>query len=152
MKNMLHEKDFLHIEKRIHLLNEQSKRQWGKMNTSQMLAHCADQIRLALGQKEPHEKPTFINRNIAKYIGLWLPRIPVKNLQGPVDMDQQYFGTISSDIATEKLNLLNLLDEVRLLPAQAVLKPHPMFGKLNRSEWGRFMYVHLHHHLRQFGV
>ena len=83
MKNILHDKDFLQIEKRIHLLTEQSRRQWGKMNTSQMSAHCADQIRLALGQKEPNEKPSFINRNIAKYIGLWLPRIPVKNLQGP---------------------------------------------------------------------
>lgn len=152
MKNMLHEKDFLHIEKRIHLLTEQSLRQWGKMNPSEMLAHCADQIRLALGQKEPHEKPTFINRNIAKYIGLWLPRIPIKNLQGPVDMNPQLFGTTPSDLATEKLNLLNLLIQVRLLPKEAVLLPHPMFGKLSRKQWGRFMYVHIDHHLRQFGV
>jgi hypothetical protein len=152
MKNVLHDKDFLQIEKRIQQLNEQSKRQWGKMRETEMLAHCSDQIRLALGQKEPHEKPTFINRNIAKYIGLWLPRIPLKNLQGPVDMDQQYFGTAASDITTEKLNLLYLLEQVRALPKQAILLPHPMFGKLNRKQWGRFMYVHLDHHLRQFGV
>ena len=51
MKNVLTEKDFLHIENRIHLLNDASQRYWGKMTVTEMLTHCADQIRLALGQK-----------------------------------------------------------------------------------------------------
>ena len=152
MKNVLAEKDFLQIENRIHLLNDASQRYWGKMTVSEMLAPCADQIRLALGQKEPHQKPTFINRNITKYVGLWLPVIPLKNLKGPVDMDQQYYGTASADIVTEKLNLLTLLVQVRGLSEQVILLSHPMFGKLSRSQWGRFMYVHIDHHLRQFDV
>jgi hypothetical protein len=67
-------------------------------------------------------------------------------------MNQQYFGTASADIETEKTNLVELLKQVRALPDDSILQPHPMYGKLNRKQWGRFMYVHLDHHLRQFGV
>lgn len=150
MKNVLVKKDFEEITGRINSLNTKSPRRWGKMNLEQMLAHCSDQVRLALGQKEPHEKPTFINQNIMKYFGLWLPRIPLRNLKAPADMNQQFFGSPSADIETEKTKLLNLLNAVIVLPADYALHPHPMYGKLNRRQWGRFMYVHIDHHLRQF--
>lgn len=29
---------------------------------------------------------------------------------------------------------------------------HPVFGRLNITEWGRFAWIHMDHHLRQFGV
>jgi hypothetical protein len=29
---------------------------------------------------------------------------------------------------------------------------HPMFGKMTADQWGRSMWKHLDHHLRQFGV
>jgi hypothetical protein len=29
---------------------------------------------------------------------------------------------------------------------------HPFFGRLSGDEWGRLIYKHLDHHLRQFGV
>jgi hypothetical protein len=38
--------------KRIHLLDENSKPLWGKMNVSQMLSHCQAPIDLALGNIE----------------------------------------------------------------------------------------------------
>jgi Protein of unknown function (DUF1569) len=144
--------DYHNIISRINNLTVQSKRRWGKMSVEQMLAHCSDQIRLSLSQKQPHETPNFFNRNVMKYFGLWLPRIPLRNLKAPIDMNQQYFGTASADIETEKTNLVELLKQVRALPDDSILQPHPMYGKLNRKQWGRFMYVHLDHHLRQFGV
>ena len=151
MKNIHNKADYDEVISRISTLNKDSVRRWGIMTVEQMLAHCSDQIRLANGEKQPHEKPTFINRNIAKYLGLWLPRIPFRNMKDPVDMNQKYYGTPSTDIETEKENLISLLNAVRNFPDPKKLNPHPMFGDLNRSQWGRFMYVHIHHHLRQFG-
>lgn len=151
MKNIHNKADYDEVVERIATLNNDSHRQWGIMKVEQMLAHCSDQIRLANGQKQPHEKPTFINRNIAKYVGLWLPQIPFKNMKDPVDMNQKFYGTPSTDIETEKENLTRLLCDVRNLPEQKKLNSHPMFGKLNFNQWGRFMYVHIDHHLRQFG-
>jgi hypothetical protein len=150
MQNILNKEVHQSITERIGSLHTGSKRRWGKMTAEQMLAHCADQIRLSLGQKKPHEKPTFFNRTVMKYAGLWLPRIPIRNLKAPVDMNQKFYGTAAKDIETEKSNLLHLLHEVRALPEEKLLLPHPMFGKLNRKQWGRFMYVHIDHHLRQF--
>lgn len=152
MKNILTETDFDTVVQRIGQLNSNSYKNWGVMRVEQMLAHCSDQIRLALGERQPHEKPTFINRNIGKYLGLWLPRIPLHNLKAPVDMNQHFFGTAPADVETEKTNLLQLLKEVRSFQEGAVLQTHPMYGRLNRKQWGRFMYVHLDHHLRQFSV
>ena len=112
MKNIHNKADYDEVLSRIAMLNKDSRRQWGIMTVEQMLAHCSDQIRLATGEKQPHEKPTFINRNIAKYLGLWLPQIPFKNMKDPVDMNQKYYGTPSTDIETEKENLTGLLYEV----------------------------------------
>jgi Protein of unknown function (DUF1569) len=150
MKNILQEHTYLELENRIQKLTPQSKRRWGKMRVEQMLAHCEDQIRLALGEKQPHEQPNFFNRNVMKYFGLWLPRIPLRNLKAPVDMNQKYYGTISSNINTEQQNLIELLNTFRATKEDFILQPHPMYGKLNRNQWGRFMYVHIDHHLRQF--
>ncbi|MBX2960889.1 MAG: DUF1569 domain-containing protein [Cyclobacteriaceae bacterium] len=41
------------------------------------------------------------------------------------------------------------------LPGTIVQQPnsfcsHPFFDKLNRKEWGRLIYKHMNHHLRQF--
>ncbi|MBX9783852.1 MAG: DUF1569 domain-containing protein [Chitinophagaceae bacterium] len=150
MKNILNQSDWLQITERINSLTTQSKRRWGKMNVEQMLAHCEDQIRLALGEKQPHEKPNFFNRNVMKYFGLWLPRIPLRNLKAPVDMNQKFYGTASSNISTEQQNLIGLLNTFRTAKEDFIFQPHPMYGKLNRKQWGRFMYVHIDHHLRQF--
>jgi Protein of unknown function (DUF1569) len=151
MRNILNESDYESIIDRITQLSISSKRRWGKMSVEQMLAHCSDQIRLALSQKQPHEKPNFFNRNVMKYFGLWLPRIPLRNLKAPVDMNQKFYGTASADINTEQQNLLRLLNSFRTSSEDFILKPHPMYGKLNRKQWGRFMFVHIDHHLRQFG-
>lgn len=150
MRNILNESDYKSVIHRISKLSNSSKRRWGKMSVEQMLTHCSDQIRLALAQKQQNEKPNFFNRNVMKYFGLWLPRIPLRNLKAPVDMNQQFYGTPSADISTEQQNLLELINTFRSAHADFILRPHPMYGKLNRNQWGRFMYVHLDHHLRQF--
>jgi hypothetical protein len=31
-------------------------------------------------------------------------------------------------------------------------REHPFLGKLSRAEWLRWAYLHMDHHLRQFGV
>ncbi len=152
MKNILQNITKQEIEKRIASLSNATVRRWGKMNAEQMLTHCSDQIRLALAQKQPHEKPSFFNRNVMKYFGLWLPRIPLRNLKAPVDMNQKFYGSASADLDTEKTNLVKLLNEVRALSGDSILQQHPMYGKLSFNQWGRFMYVHIDHHLRQFNA
>ena len=41
---------------------------------------------------------------------------------------------------------------VQRAPESAGRCTHAFFGRLNGDEWGRLMYKHIDHHLRQFGV
>ncbi|GAA4351201.1 hypothetical protein GCM10023185_09670 [Hymenobacter saemangeumensis] len=72
--------------RRIAGVQEHSPRRWGRMSPGQMLCHCADQLRLALGQKPATETASWFNRTIAIRLALALPRIPLRNLATPLDM------------------------------------------------------------------
>lgn len=37
-------------------------------------------------------------------------------------------------------------------PEKCTRNPHPFFGTLTPEQWGKGIYKHLDHHLRQFGV
>jgi hypothetical protein len=53
----------------------------------------------------------------------------------------------------EKQRLLQIIDRfVDGGPQACTDHPHQFFGKLTPDEWGRLMYKHLDHHLRQFGA
>ncbi|WP_046244416.1 DUF1569 domain-containing protein [Hymenobacter terrenus] len=139
---------------RIGRIDERSQRVWGRMSADQMLCHCTDQIRLALAQKPATETASWFNRNIAIHIALALPRIPLRNLATPTDMRQgnRGLGTKPVNLAHDKRLLLAALADFRQHPADQPLSPHPGYGPLNRTQYGRFIYLHLDHHLRQFGA
>jgi hypothetical protein len=47
---------------------------------------------------------------------------------------------------------VKLLGYVIEHPADYTSQAHPMFGELNQKQWGKLIYIHLNHHLNQFGV
>jgi len=138
---------------RIGHLEAHSPRQWGRMSADQMLCHCADQVRLALAQKPATETASWFNRIIAIRVALALPRLPLRNLPTPRDMRQGDAGrgTRPTTFAQDKALLLQTLVDFVTRPAAAPPAPHPAYGPLDRAQWGRFIYLHLDHHLRQFG-
>lgn len=154
MKTVLNDSVHRELVRRIERLDERSPRRWGTMSPDEMLCHCADQLRLALGHKPATETASWFNRTVAIRVALLLPRIPQKNLPTPVDMRQGAGGrgTPPTALAHDKRLLLELLAEFRAKPDAEPLAPHPGYGPLSRAQYGRFAYLHLDHHLRQFGV
>src|SRR6476661_2116279 len=130
---------------RIARVQENSPRQWGRMSPSQMLCHCADQIRLALGQKPATETASWFNRTIAIRVALALPRIPMRNLATPLDMQQGEAGrgTKPTTLAHDKQLLVQALADFVQHPTDLPLSPHPGYGPLSRAQYGRFIYLHL---------
>lgn len=136
------------VVNRICRLPPKAERQWGKMEPAQMLAHCTVTIAMASGETN-------------------LPRVPLGRIIGPLFkswfVGEKEFSRNSPtspvlvvsgqrDFETERARLLQA---VRTFGAGGAAKctrhPHPFFGKLMPEEWGRVMYKHLDHHLRQFG-
>lgn len=132
---------------RIHKLSPATKQLWGKMNVSQMLAHVQLPIRIAYGTHEP--KGSFLLRLIGPLFKsqLWNEKPWKQSL--PTDPTFVMTGQ-EKDFEREKTALLDLVD--RFNETTITREKHPVFGKIDQTNWSKAMWKHLDHHLRQFGV
>jgi len=134
---------------RLNTLSENSPGLWGKMNVSQMLAHCKAAFKIPLTERKL--SVAFIGKLIGWAFrqklyneSLWKKNLPTS--PGFKIVDERIF-----DI--EKKQLEELINRFYTLgPEKAGKQVHPLFGKLTPEQWGQAMYKHLDHHFRQFGV
>jgi hypothetical protein len=137
------------IVSRISTLSPQSERQWGKMNVSQMLAHCSNVVETGLGDKTL--KPNFIFALIGPLLKKKLyDESPFKK---SLPTDKSFIVADEREFENEKSRLLGLLK--RFYEDQGTVvgsKKHPFFGKLTKEQWAMGTYKHVDHHLQQFGV
>jgi hypothetical protein len=59
-------------------------------------------------------------------------------------------GTKPAAFADDVARLLQLLEQAT--SAEPHWHVHPRFGRLSDAEWLRWGYLHMDHHLRQFGA
>jgi hypothetical protein len=134
---------------RLAKLHPNTKSLWGKMNVSQMLAHCQVPLQAALGEKQ--FKRTFF--------GFVFGRIGKKRFmkEGPfkrnLPTDPRFVVRDDRDFDKEKKQLQVLIHRFATAdPPTIAKKRHPFFGNMTQEEWGKLQWKHLDHHLRQFGV
>ena len=84
-----------------------------------------------------------------KWGALYLPIEWPKDVKTRPEMDQDLGGTPPDDFGCDRVRLLELTD--RFCASNPGL-PHPFFGVLTDRERLRWGYLHMDHHLRQFGV
>ena len=134
---------------RVENLEPAAVRQWGKMDVAQMMAHCSAGLDMARGQLNP-------------------PRIFIGRLLGPifkpVFTNEKPFGknapTDKKLAVSDQRDFVREQEQLKLKlrqfheggEAQCTRHPHPFFGALTPQAWGRGMYKHMDHHLRQFGA
>lgn len=148
--NIFNHNDYELTIKRINSLSDSSKRLWGTLELPQMLEHCSIQLKLALGIiKEYRLEGSFFYRTpLIKWIALYGPNWQ-KSLATPRPMSAVKKDVDADSFNKEKNELKNLLNKTI---KQNQLNPHPFFGKLNKKDWGRLIWKHLDHHLRQYVV
>ena len=134
---------------RLARLEPASTRQWGKMNPGQMLTHCAIALEAATGERPMKQK----------LIGKVLAPLVRKKVLGDAPFsknsptDPAFVVADERDFAAERDRLRAVVDRFCARgPAEAEKATHAFFGRLTGDEWGRLMYKHLDHHIRQFGV
>ncbi len=134
---------------RLAALESSSARRWGKMDPAQMLRHCALGLEAATGDR-PMEQ-VFLGKLISPFIrGLAFGRRPFSR-NGPTHPD--FVVSDQRDFDRECSRLATMIDRfVQRGPESAGRCTHAFFGRLTGDEWGRLMYKHIDHHLRQFGV
>jgi hypothetical protein len=137
------------IIRRLSELQPSSPRQWGKMNAAQMLDHCAAALEVPCGDRV--KKQRWFGRLVAPFVrSSMLGEKPFPR-DAPTDPDLKI--TDDRDFARERERLAGLVQRFGSRGPSAVDGVvHGFFGPLNSDQWGRLMYKHLDHHLRQFSA
>ncbi len=138
------------IINRINILTPQSEPSWGKMNVSQMLAHCCVTYETIYTDKYP--RPNRVTRFILK---LMAKKVVVEPKPYPKNGRTAPHFVISDerDFENEKAKLIAYITKTQQLGESHYdgLDSHS-FGVMTVDEWNSLFYKHMDHHLRQFGV
>jgi len=134
--------------KRIDYLAPQHRPVFGKMNVHQMVCHCTDQLRLALGTIKADVDFTPIDPSVVKSLALAKKPVPTPKGLGQVEGEGTAPTTFQNDKDLLKSHLLEFLN----LPEDFDYATHPYFGKSDRKRWMSITIYHLDHHLSQFNV
>jgi hypothetical protein len=150
MKNLFEKSRVEEIKARINKLRPESERLWGKMTTAQMLAHCSEALKMALGDIRP---PQML---LGRMLGFIIKPLALRNDEPMRKNSPTIKGLEVHDernLEQERVKLLGLIDRFSTAgPNETSKHPHSFFGRLTAQEWAILMYKHLDHHLRQFGV
>jgi len=149
MKSIFNSIDNEEFIARIDKLTPSTTAVWGKMNVSQMLAHCQTTLNLALGEMKLKRA----------FIGLIFGKMAKRKILNDADLDK-HLPTFKEakiidqrNFEEEKSKLTALVRRMQQAgPGGLAKDPHPFFGALTPEEYDHMNAKHLDHHLRQFGV
>ena len=135
---------------RIENLNTTSTAQWGKMDVSQMLAHC--NVVYETIYEDKHQRPNafvrFMLKNLVK--GSLVNEKPYKKNSSTA---AEFIIKGDRNFQEEKGRLITYINRVKS-DGEASFdgKEHFAFGVMTKGEWSNLFYKHLDHHLTQFGA
>lgn len=118
-----------------------------------MICHLSDSFRVVVGEKPAQLRPNLMNQTVIKWIALRAPMQWPKGVKTPPEVNQEGDAcTPPKDFDEDLKQLFVLVERFTATPRDFQFHPHPMFGHLSEWEWLRWGYLHLDHHLRQFGA
>ncbi|MEL6820835.1 MAG: DUF1569 domain-containing protein [Calditrichota bacterium] len=154
MKNILNTAHKAELYQRLDRLISEGQRQWGKMTKEQVICHMADQLRLISGEIEASFEGNMLTRTLLKGMVLLGVPAPPEKISTYESLDYTKDGgtpptTMEADIGILKRLIGEFVDGgSRYEPP----KSHSIFGPMTRGQWGRMVYIHMDHHLKQFNV
>ena len=153
MKSILIAQNREEILGRINNLKETDAALWGKMSVNKMLCHLADQIRVATNQIKVKDFSNFFSRTIASKIvllGIPAPKGKIKTFP-EIDLEKGN-GTKPTSFENDKTLLKKIVSDFLEKDSSFNYQPHGAFGPFTKEQWGRIIYIHFDHHLKQFGA
>ena len=139
------------VVSRLRRLSPESTRQWGRMTPHQAVCHLSDSFRSMMSPNPISSVSTIVSRTVIKWIALQAPMQWPHGVKTRPEVDQEIGGTRPVEFSRDERQLEALIEQF-VQRTGADFQPHPMFGRLTTEEWQRWGYLHLDHHLRQFGV
>jgi hypothetical protein len=153
MKTLSRERDGVELSQRLKRVRADSVGRWGRMSAHQMICHLSDGFRMAIGQKPVSHSSSALQRTVVKWIALYTPLPWPAGIRTRPELDQELGGTGPVDFAADLAELETLLRRIAS-DRKSFEWPtsHPIFGSMSEADWLRWAYLHVDHHLRQFGA
>ncbi|MBI2837607.1 MAG: DinB family protein [Acidobacteria bacterium] len=147
MNTFFDEASRVRLVERLQKIDVQTGALWGRMSAAQMLAHCTATMQMPVGDLQ-------VKRSFLSLIG-WM-------FKGMIHSDKPFSKSSPTapefvihderNFETEKKRFTDAFQKLTQGPATITCHDHPFFGKMTSHDWGRLVYKHLDHHLRQFGA
>lgn len=151
MQDVFSAEDVQRYIERIDQLTPETPGKWGKMNVSQMLAHCNVPYALTF-EPEKFPKPSFIARLL---LSTFVKPKVTNELPYRRELPTSPVFVVGNDkdFEDEKKKLIANIQRVQQLGREAFDgKSYINFGKMTAQQWNNMFAKHLNHHLSQFGV
>jgi hypothetical protein len=147
-RTLLQARDRASLLERAARLQADTSPRWGRMNVPQMLRHCAEAMRMSLGEVHPRPlgKRIFHTR-LAKHLIIRVFPFPKGAPTAP-----ELRITDPAVLEVESARLGELIGRWAEPSRSETHAEHPLFGVLSREEWAELQYKHVDHHFTQFGL
>lgn len=153
MKTLSRPEDLQALRQRLLSLCAEDERQWGKMTAADMLVHLRQSFRAIMAEIDivtpPMPKPAPLPGPVLKWIALRLPLRWPTTIKTPPPFE---VGSSWMDLAAfdqDRESAIAAMERFAL--GQWTVSRHPMFGRISFGDWVRWGWLHVDHHLRQFG-
>ena len=149
-KTMARAQDKEEIVRRLRTIRADSGRRWGRMSAHQMVCHLSDSFLAVTGQRDISPASGLLQSTLIKWIALYAPLQWPRGVPTRPEVDQEVGGTKPSHFAAD-VTQLEMLVELITTRKGCFGPTHPIFGNMSDTDWMRWAYLHMDHHLRQFG-
>lgn len=149
MQTIFNTQDKAIIIQRINHLSSLSNRQWGTMRVEEMLWHLRCQLELALGLRE---RKTMLKSYLSLPAFRWLALFIIPWPKGSATAPEMNVKKINPEVMQFDKEKELFLQRIAEVEKATELGPHPLFGQMNKKLWGRLIWKHMNHHLKQFAV
>jgi hypothetical protein len=148
-KSVLNQDDTLELIARAQDLLPINQPIWGLMTATEMLVHC-NMAHQGILKAPKSDKGATLKQLITKFIFFNIKSEFPKLAKGHKRF-QTAGNAPDASFEEEKSKFVYILEKYPKL--NSILEAsHPVFGPLTHRQWGIFVWRHVDHHLRQFGV
>ena len=152
MKSISNQRDKEELIRRLKSLRPDSQRRWGTMTPHQMVCHLTDSFKAGTGEKEVSSVSNVISRTLVKWIALYLPIPWPHGVRTRPEMDQNIGGSRPVEFNRDLKELEAMIERFSQRQRDFQWHRHPLFEEMSDRDWWRWGYLHVDHHLRQFGI
>jgi hypothetical protein len=151
MKSLARAEDKAEVLRRLRTVRADSARRWGRMSAHQMVCHLSDAFLCATGDKAASDASNPFTRTLLKWWALSVPLRWPAGVPTRPEMDQEKGGTRPVAFAADVERLAALVERLTATALDFQWGTHPLFGRMSPASWLRWGWLHMDHHLRQFG-